>query len=136
MVRRGWYISRLLMAMLVAVSGLAGCTPWPMEASGGLAERHPIHWGAALEMDDRYQRLFDGGAVSWAPSRMMDARILLARARREHAGELYADAEATLRLADGVLVTLEHDMAKRSRAQMPPRAHTPSRAQPPSRPGS
>jgi hypothetical protein len=121
MVRRAMYISQLLMVMLVAVAGLSGCTPWPMEASGGLAERHATHWGAALQMDDRYQRLFNGGAVSWAPSRMMDARILLARARREHTGELDADAEATLRLADGVLVTLEHDMAKRSRAQAPPR---------------
>jgi hypothetical protein len=121
MVRRAMYISQLLMVMLVAVAGLAGCTPWPMEASGGLAERHATQWGAALQMDDRYQRLFNGGAVSWAPSRMMDARILLARARREHTGELDADAEATLRLADGVLVTLEHDMEKRSRAQTPPR---------------
>jgi hypothetical protein len=89
-----------------------------MEAAGGLAERHPAHWGAVLQMDDRYQRLFDGGAVGWAPSRMMDVRILLARARREHTGELFEDAQATLRLADGVLTTLEHDSAQRPRPQV------------------
>jgi hypothetical protein len=105
----------LLIVALATLVGLTGCTPWPMEASGGLAERHPTHWGAALQMDDRYQRLFNEGAVGWAPARMMDARILLARARREHTGDLTDDAEATLRLADGVLVTLEHDLAKRSR---------------------
>jgi hypothetical protein len=88
-----------------------------MEASGGLAERHPAHWGVVLQLDDRYQRLFNDGAVSWAPARMMEARILLARARREHTAELTDDAEATARLADGVLVTLEHDHAKRSRPQ-------------------
>jgi hypothetical protein len=107
----------LLLVALAAPLGLAACTPWPMEASGGLAERHPTHWGAVLQMDDRYQRLFHRGAVSWAPARMMEARILLARARREHVGELTEDAEATLRLVDGVLVTLEHDLAKQSGAQ-------------------
>ena len=101
------------MVTVVAAVLLSGCTPWPMEATGGLAERHPLHWGPALQLDDRYQYLFQLGAVSWAPSRMMDARILLARARREHTGDLYEDAEASLRLADGVLTTLEHDLAKR-----------------------
>jgi hypothetical protein len=91
-----------------------------MEAAGGLAERHPTHWGAVLQLDDRYQRLFHDGAVSWAPARMMDARILLARARREHTGELYEDADATLRLADGILVTLEHDLSKRAQTRPRP----------------
>jgi hypothetical protein len=108
----------------VAMIGLSGCTPWPMEASGGLAERHPTHWGAALQMDDRYQHLFNNGAVSWAPARMMDARILLGRARREHTGELIDDARATLMLVDGILVSLEHDLAKRSRVQPRPRSGT------------
>jgi hypothetical protein len=106
----------LLLVVVSTVVGLTGCTPWPMEASGGLAERHPTHWGAVLQMDDRYQQLFHHGAVSWAPARMMEARTLLARARREHTAELIEDAEATLRLADGVLVSLEHDLAKRSRS--------------------
>jgi hypothetical protein len=114
MVRGVFNTGQVLAVAFAALSALTGCTPWPMEATGGLAERHPLHWGAALQMDDRYQRLFHGGAVSWAPSRMMDARLLLARARREHTGDLIEDAEATLRLADGVLTTLEHDLAKRS----------------------
>jgi hypothetical protein len=114
----------LLFVAIATLVGLTGCTPWPMEASGGLAERHPIHWGAALQMEDRYQQLFKEGVVSWAPSRMMDVRILLARARREHTGELTEDADATLRLADGVLVTLEHDLAKRTRPQPRQRSGT------------
>jgi hypothetical protein len=114
----------LLMVAIATLVGLAGCTPWPIEASGGLAERHPSHWGAVLQMDDRYQRLFHVGAVSWAPARMMEARILLARARREHTAELTADADATLRLADSVLVTLEHDLAKQTRAPSRQRSGT------------
>jgi hypothetical protein len=124
MVRSEINKSWLLAAAIAAVGCLCGCTPWPMEASGGLAERHPTHWGAVLQMDDRYQRLFENGAVSWAPARMMEARILLARARREHIGELQADAEATLRLVDGVLVTLESDSAQRSRPQSQKRPGT------------
>ncbi len=118
----------LLWVVIATLVGLSGCTPWPMEASGGLAERHPTNWGAALQLDDRYQRLFNEGAVSWAPARMMEARILLARARREHTGELFDDAEATLRLAHGILTSLEHDTAKR--------AHPQSRPKPPQRPGT
>jgi hypothetical protein len=114
------------MVVVSTLVGLTGCTPWPMEASGGLAERHPTHWGAVLQLDDRYQQLFNKGVVSWAPARMMEARTLLARARREHTGELFEDAEATLRLADGVLTTLEHDVAKRSRTPSAP----PSRQRP------
>jgi hypothetical protein len=117
-------IGRLIVVALAAVTMLTACTPWPMQATGGLAERHALEWGAALQMDDRYQRLFHGGAVSWAPSRMMDARILLARARREHTGDLIDDAEASLRLADGILTTLEHDMAKRSQPQAKARPGT------------
>jgi hypothetical protein len=117
MVGREIQVVTLLMVAIAASLCTSGCTPWPMEASGGLAERHPTHWGAALQMDDRYQRLFENGAVGWAPARMMEARILIARARREHIGELHEDAEATLRLADGILVTLEHDAAIRSRPQ-------------------
>jgi hypothetical protein len=124
MVQRVISVGGCLSIAFVAMAGLSGCTPWPMEASGGLAERHATHWGAALQMDDRYQHLFNNGAVSWAPARMMDARILLARARREHTGELIEDARATLLLADGVLVTLEHDLAKRSRVQRQPRSGT------------
>jgi hypothetical protein len=117
--------TRLLLIVAIAtLVGVSGCTPWPMEASGGLAERHPTHWGAVLQLDDRYQRLFNSGAVSWAPARMMEARILLARARREHTAELTDDADATLRLADGVLVTLEHDLAKQSRTQPRQRSGT------------
>ena len=121
MVRRVNSIGLLRLVVIATFVVLSGCTPWPMEASGGLAERHPTHWGAVLQLDDRYQRLFHNGAVSWAPARMMEARILLARARREHTGELNEDAEATLRLADGILVTLEHDMDKRSGAHARPR---------------
>jgi hypothetical protein len=123
---------QLLLVAIATLVGLSGCTPWPMEASGGLAERHPAHWGPVLQLDDRYQRLFDDGAVSWAPARMMEARILLARARREHTGDLVDDAQATLRLADGVLVTLEHDAAKRGR----PQSRTQSRPPQPLRPGT
>lgn len=117
MVRRTLNIVGVLLVAISVAAGLTACTPWPMEATGGLAERHPAHWGAALQMDDRYQRLFEDGVVGWAPSRMMDARILLARARREHTGELFEDAQASLRLADGILTTLEHDQAKRRRPQ-------------------
>jgi hypothetical protein len=115
---------RLVGVACAAALMLSGCTPWPMQATGGLAERHALDWGAALQMDDRYQRLFHAGVVSWAPSRMMDARILLARARREHTGDLIDDAEASLRLADGILTTLEHDLAKRSQPQAKPRPGT------------
>lgn len=117
MVRRTLNFVWVLLMVLSGSAGLIGCTPWPMEATGGLAERHPAHWGSALQMDDRYQRLFDDGVVSWAPSRMMDARIMLARARREYTGDLFEDAQASLRLADGILTTLEHDQAKRPRPQ-------------------
>lgn len=54
--------------------------------------------------------LAGAGADTRMPARMGEARELLIRARREHAGGLVKDAEYTLGTVDTMLSSIEHDM--------------------------
>lgn len=87
-----------------------GCAPWPGEATGGLAERHPTDWSAGTAMEERFVALLKAGADARMPARMLDARDLMIRARREYAGGLVKDAERTLGAVDVMLSSIEREM--------------------------
>ncbi|MEQ1696021.1 MAG: hypothetical protein ABL901_09310 [Hyphomicrobiaceae bacterium] len=91
---------------------LAGCTPWPEYASGGLAERHYTGWGPVLHLRDRYHALTLSGADRFYPGRLVDVRNLINRATREHEGGLPDDAMLSVARAGELLSLVEADMRK------------------------
>ena len=103
---------RAVLAVAAAGAFLAGCAPWPGEATGGLAERHPSDWVQGRQIEERYMTLANAGADMRMPARMGEARELLIRARREHAGGLIKDAAYTLGAVDTMLSSIEHDMPR------------------------
>lgn len=102
----------LLTAGIFAIA-LAGCAPWPGEAGGGLAERHSTEWVQGRLMEERYVGLLKAGADARMPARMGEAREMLIRARREHAGGLLEDAAHSLGKVDVMLSSVEREMPRR-----------------------
>jgi len=107
--------------VLAIVLVLAGCTPWPDYATGGLAERHPIEWRQVRTVQERYNALTRGGADRFYPGRMIEVRNLINRAMREHEGGLPNDADVTLAIAAELTALVEADMQRRTANFTPPR---------------
>lgn len=63
-------------------------------------------------MEERYVGLLKAGADARMPARMGEARELLVRARREHAGGLEKDAAYTLGAVDMMLTAIERDLQR------------------------
>lgn len=104
--------------LVLAASG--GCTPWPAEGTGGLAERHPTSSVALVMLENRYRNVLEKGAERHAASRTVDARLLLTKARREIAADLGDDAEVTLTAADSAISDIERNLARHVRAVRTP----------------
>ena len=120
------FINRLrcqlsVLAFLVLIAGLQACTPWPGPATGGLAERHPTEWPPLITLEHRYNGAIRAGAERWTAGPIVDARLLLTRAQREHEGGLIDDADLTLAKADVMLTFIERELSRhRTRARHEP----------------
>lgn len=114
-------IPRLLFARgcLIASSfalacAIQGCAPWPASAEGGLAERETSSSPAIFSARERFEALARAGGLDSSPGRMSEARELLVRAHREHAGGLMADAEVTLFHVSAKLDAIEDFQRRRA----------------------
>ena len=100
-------------AILVLLVLLGGCAPWPASSHGGYAERHETDSEAIEKLDRRFEALLRLGAFEMAAARTLDVKLLLVRARREYAGELYGDYFDTIAQVDVLLAQLERDQGGR-----------------------
>ena len=100
----------VVLVLAVATSGLEACTPWPGAATGGFAERYRTDWAPLRIVDGRYNSALQAGANRYAAGRMVDVRLLLTRAQREHEGGLLADSDVTLAKADRAMSAIERDV--------------------------
>jgi len=95
-------------AILAVTSGLlAGCAPWPAEVGGGLAERYEIRDYALRKLSRRHEHVLHNGGKRHFPARMVQIRLRINRAIREHAAGLYADAQASADEANDMLDAVE-----------------------------
>jgi hypothetical protein len=107
-------LSCVLIAIAVVLSmGLGGCTPWPVAANGGLAERHPTASVLLLTLESRYDAAAKAGATRFLPGRLAEVELLIIRAKREHEGGLLEDSTVTAAKADLVLSAIERDLGSR-----------------------
>ena len=72
---------------------LSGCTQWPVEGSGGFAERSPTQNPRVQQLGTRYVNSVASGARSYAASDVAEAELLLTRISREYASDLTEDAD-------------------------------------------
>jgi hypothetical protein len=100
-------------AILALLVLLGGCAPWPASSHGGYAERHETDSEAIEKLDRRFEVLLRLGASEMAAARTLDVKLLLVRARREYAGELYSDYFDTIAQVDFLLARLERDLGGR-----------------------
>ena len=98
----------MLIASIVAAPLVTGgCAMWPPHGTGGLAELYATESEAILKLESRYRRLRRSVAATRMPAAMFEARRLLVRARREHAGGLHMDADHTIAMADDMIREME-----------------------------
>jgi len=95
------------LGVLVLVVSSSGCVAWPERATGGLAELYRSESPRLNELERRFEQLARGRAADYAPAALLEARDLLVRAKREHAGGLLADSEVTAARLDAVLAWVE-----------------------------
>lgn len=81
----------VVLALAVLLGACGG--PWPEAGTGGLAERHVVSDAAFDQASETLDRLTAEGGERYAAADMVEARLLLTRARREKAGGL-AEAAA------------------------------------------
>jgi hypothetical protein len=86
---------------------LGGCVAWPETATGGLAEMYPSTSPRLKRLELRFVGLANGPAANMAPAMLIEARGYLIRAKREHAGGLLVDAEASADQVETILTLLE-----------------------------
>lgn len=87
-------VSRYLLALGLALSATA--CEWPQAGTGGLAERQRAQTPAIEQAGATLDRLSAAGGDRYAAADMVDARMLLTRARREYTGGLLAAADTNL----------------------------------------
>ena len=73
---------------LALVASLGACNAWPEAGTGGLAERAVQANEAFEKASETLDRLTVEGGDRYAAADMVEARLLLTRARREQAGGL------------------------------------------------
>jgi hypothetical protein len=99
--------------LLAAVLGLSlpACitpyTPWPDEATGGLAEKEAAFDPELESLKKRYTALQDVKAETRFPALMLEAQRLIVRASRERAGALVIDSSRTAAEVSSLLAQLE-----------------------------
>lgn len=99
----------LLISIVLGLAGLqtAACARWPAEVGGGLAERYALDEPALLALSERYAHIAHAGGKRHYPARLIQVRLRINRAIREHAGGLYADAHASVYEAHAMLDAIQ-----------------------------
>ncbi len=100
-----WLLRAVLCVALPCL--VSGCVAWPERATGGLAETYQSESPRLRDLERRFVEATKGRATTAAPAALMEARGYLIRAKREHAGGLLADAQASADRVEGVLEWLE-----------------------------
>lgn len=81
---------------LALVASLGACGGWPEAGTGGLAERAAYANASHEKASETLDRLTIEGGDRYAAADMVEARLLLNRARREQAGGLVDAANMDL----------------------------------------
>jgi hypothetical protein len=97
-----------LIAALALATGVTGCaTPWPEGGSGGLAERDSASTPSLDAASASLDRLSVAGGEKYAAADMVEARLLLVRAKREQAGGLPSEASSDLARLQATIERIE-----------------------------
>lgn len=92
--------------LMLAMLTLGGCTSWPENGRGGLAERRVIAEPRLENLARRFEGQRLRGAELHAAGLSSEARTLFVRAQRNHSAEIYDDFELDLlyiaRLLDAI----------------------------------
>ena len=102
--------------LVIGVLFVSGCTPWPRESNGGMSERQATESKEILELERRNAMLVNAGANELAASQAVDVRLLLVRASREYAAELFEDYVETISKTDLILSRMERKLGKYPKA--------------------
>ena len=90
-----------------ALPGLGGCTAWPDEGTGGLAERRPSADPVLAEMEARLDGVIARGARSKAAALTDEAEVQLIRARRSFEAGFVVDSARDAARLDRLLAAIE-----------------------------
>ncbi|MFO1161054.1 MAG: hypothetical protein U1E60_19590 [Reyranellaceae bacterium] len=99
--RRAAALSAVALALATTACG------WPEVGTGGMAERQGESTPPLDEASVTLDRLTVAGADRYAAADTMEARLLLMRARREHAGGLASEASNDLARLNAMLERIE-----------------------------
>ena len=88
--------ARLLHLLSLGLTLSATACAWPQAGSGGLAERQRAQTPAIEQASATLDRLAAAGGDRFAAADMVDARLILTRARREYAGGMTVAADANM----------------------------------------
>lgn len=72
----------LIVALLSTAATLGGCTPWPDEGTGGIAERRPSENEELLRLERRLQDAIARGSRHSYAAQTAEAELQLIRTRR------------------------------------------------------
>lgn len=101
-------VSLQSLMVFVLCLNLGGCSSWPSEGSGGMAELNPPPTACLAAMDARLRALESSKSSATAPAEIFEARLKLIRAQREYAGGLMLDSIEHARATDTLLTRLEN----------------------------
>ncbi|MFO1081039.1 MAG: hypothetical protein U1E23_10485 [Reyranellaceae bacterium] len=87
-------------------TGVAGCG-WPESGAGGLAERDSVSTPSIDAASASLDRLSVAGGEKYAAADMVEARLLLVRAKREQVGGLPSAASSDLARLQATIERIE-----------------------------
>jgi hypothetical protein len=99
--RGGW------LPIVIVATALSGCTQWPSEGRGGLAERSFDQHPRVQALGARYVSAVANGARTVAASDTVEAELLLTRVSREYAAGLDGNADSDAAVLQRVLDRIE-----------------------------
>lgn len=84
--------------ILLVTGMIGGCTPWPDEGGGGIAERRPSDNSELAELELRLQDVIARGSRQHYAAQTAEAEIQLVRTRRTYSAGFAADYAANYQL--------------------------------------
>lgn len=99
-------MNRTVMACLIAV-GLAACTSWPEEGTGGLAERRLPDDDRIAALSERFQRQRQAGGDVHAAGLVNETAHLIVRAQRNSSAGFQDDLEIDLNTISEKLAAID-----------------------------
>ena len=94
------------LAGLALMLTAAACS-WPEPGTGGAAERDPVSTPSLDAASASIDRLSVAGGEKYAAADMVEARLLLVRAKREQAGGLPSEASSDLARLQATIERIE-----------------------------